>query len=187
MPELAELAMRRPRRADARRNYDALVAAARAAFAELGTNAPLEEIARRADVGIATLYRNFPTREDLVESVYLSEVEAVVAAADEVKEMEPWSALVTWLDRLVAYIGTKKALIDGLNKESRAYKNCRDELYAAGGPLVERAHGAGVLRADANIDDVMRLVTGVTAAGFTSMQQRDKVLSMALDGLRPRA
>jgi AcrR family transcriptional regulator len=187
MTNLAELALRRPRRIDARRNYDALIAASRQAFAELGTDAPLEEIARRADVGIATLYRNFATREALIESVYLEEVEAVCNAADEVSELDPWEALVTWLDRLVAAIGAKRALIDGLNKDSFALKVCREGLYAAGEPLLTRAQEGHLVRNDANIDDVLRLVTGITAIGFVSIEQRDKVLAMALDGLRVNA
>jgi len=184
---LAELAVRRPSRADARRNYDSLIAAARQTFAELGTDAPLEEIARRADVGIATLYRNFPTREALIESVYLEEVEAVCYAAGEFSELEPWDALVAWLNRFVAYVGTKRALIEGLNRDTFSFKACREGLYASGEPLLARAQKAGLVRPDASIDDVMRLVSGITAVGFVNDEQRDRVLAMALDGLRSRA
>src|SRR3569833_3535541 len=99
--EAQELLLRRPARADARRNYDALIAAARDGFNELGTAAPLEVIARRAGVGIATLYRNFPTREDLIESVYLEEGDAVVKAAGAVAGLAPWPALEAWVERLV--------------------------------------------------------------------------------------
>jgi AcrR family transcriptional regulator len=186
MTTLAELALRRPARVDARRNYDKLIAAARTAFSELGTEAPLEEIARRADVGIATLYRNFPTREALIESVYLEEVEAVCNAASEVARLEPWDALVAWLSRFVAYIGTKRALIDGLNRDSSAFKACRDGLYTSGEPLLLRAQQADVVRLDARIDDVMRLVSGIAAAGFVDDDQRNRVLAIALDGLRER-
>ena len=178
------MALRRPSRADARRNYDALIGAARQSFAEMGTDAPLEEIARRADVGIATLYRNFPTREVLIESVYLEEVEAVCAAAADFAGLEPWDALVAWLGRFVAYVGTKRVLIEALNRNSSTLKVCRDGLYVAGGPLLERAQQAGLVRADTDIDDIMRMVSGITAAGFVSPEQRDRVLSIALDGLR---
>jgi AcrR family transcriptional regulator len=184
MMETAELALRRPGRADARRNYDALIAAARDGFGELGTAAPLEEIARRAGVGIATLYRNFPTREALIESVYLEEVDAVCRAADAVADLEPWQAMLTWIDRLVAYIGTKHALIDGLNRDSTTFLSCRGRLYGAGGPLLKRAQDAHVIREDVSIDDLLRLVTSVTGASFTSPEQRDRVLAIALDGLR---
>lgn len=185
MAELAELERRRPTRADARRNYDALIAAARAGFEELGTNAPLEEIARRAGVGIATLYRNFPTRDDLIEGVYFEEVEALSVAATELAALPPWEALLRWLTRFVAYAGTKRVLIDALNRESEAFKSCRAVLYGAGGPLLVRAQAAGVVRADTDIDDVMRMVTGIVSYAYTNPQQRDRVLAIALDGLKP--
>ena len=184
MANLVELQQRRPRRADARRNYDALIGAARVAFAELGPQAPLEEIARRAEVGIATLYRNFPTRESLVEGVYLEEVEAVCQAADDVGHLEPWPALMAWLDRLVDYIGTKRALVEALNQGSPTLQVCRQNLVDAGGPLLARAQEAGVVRKDVAIDEVMRLVSGITGVKFADDSQRDKVLAVALDGLR---
>lgn len=184
MTALAELERRRPARADARRNYDALVAAAREAFAELGATAPLEEIARRAGVGIATLYRNFPTRDELVEAVYFEEVEALSAAAAEFSALPPWEGLVAWLHRFTSYVGTKRVLIEGLNRESQAFKACREVLYGAGGPMLERAQAAGVARADTDIDDVMRLVTGITSYAFPNDEQRDRVLAIALDGLK---
>ena len=184
MTTVAEIAERRPVRADARRNYDALIVAAREAFAALGGSAPLEDIARRAGVGIATLYRNFPTRDALIEAVYLEEVAAVSQVADEVSTLPPWEALRTWLDRFVAYAGTKRVLLDALGRATDAMKACLNVLYSAGGPLVERAQQAGVVRPDTNIDDIMRMVTGISAYGFTSPEQRDRVLAIALDGLR---
>jgi AcrR family transcriptional regulator len=182
--DLADPVLRRPQRADARRNYDALIAAARDAFAELGTAAPLEDVARRAGVGIATLYRNFPTREDLVESVYVDEVEAVSRAAAEAEGIDPWADLVTWLRRFVGYIGTKKVLIEGINRDSARFKSCLTVLYDAGEPLLTAAQQSGAARPDATISDVLRLVSGVTAVGFTDDAQRDFVLGMAIDGIR---
>lgn len=181
---LAELVQRRPTRADARRNYDALIGAARTAFAELGPTAPLEEIARRANVGIATLYRNFATRDALIEGVYFDEVEGVSRAAEEFSTLPPWQALQAWLMRFVSYAGTKRVLLDALGRQTEAIKSCRDVLYAAGGPLVDRAQKAGVVRPDTDIDDIMRMVTGISAYGFASPEQRDRVLAIALDGLR---
>src|SRR5579884_3864221 len=84
----------RPKRADARRNYDKVIAAAREAFAAGGTSTSLEEIARRAEVGIGTLYRHFPNRQALLEAVYVGEVEALAASAGEFAELDPWEALV---------------------------------------------------------------------------------------------
>src|SRR5215211_9158990 len=104
--EIAPL-VERPKRADARRNYDKLIAAARDAFAEHGTSASLEEIARRAEVGIGTLYRHFPSRQELLEAVYVEEVEGVCRRADELTDLPPWEALAEWLHRVVAYVGRK--------------------------------------------------------------------------------
>src|SRR5262245_58081531 len=91
-----EVLARRPKRADARRNYEKLVVAAREAFAEDGTAASLEDIARRAGVGIGTLYRHFPTRQDLLEAAYVEEVEAISRSAEDLAELPPWEALVVW-------------------------------------------------------------------------------------------
>jgi AcrR family transcriptional regulator len=186
MTAFEELAARGPKRADARRNYNAILDAARTAFAERGIDVALEEIARRADVGIATLYRNFPTREDLIESVYVDEVRVVCAAAGEFEDLEPWDALVAWLRRFVTYVGTKRALVAGLNRGSVTFHHCRGALYEAGGPLLRRAQEAGVVRTDASIDDVMRLVTGIAGGTFEDDTQRDHVLAMAIDGIRTR-
>ncbi|WP_285114106.1 TetR/AcrR family transcriptional regulator [Leifsonia sp. fls2-241-R2A-40a] len=176
----------RPQRADARRNFDALLIAAREAFAAHGPSAPLEDIARRAGVGIGTLYRNFPTRDALVEAVYIDEVAAVVRAAEEAGTLEPWEAVEAWLRRFVTYVGTKRALVEGLNKESPVLLSCRTSLYDAGEPLVERAQAAGELRTDASIGDVIRMVSGIAGVAFDDEQQRDRVIAMAIDGLRTR-
>ena len=101
---------RRPKRADARRNYDKVVAAAREAFAERGDATSLEEIARRAEVGIGTLYRNFPNRQALLEAVYVDEVESLCRSAAELESLPPWDAFSAWLHRLVGYLATKQAL-----------------------------------------------------------------------------
>src|SRR3954454_9893424 len=104
----------RPRRADALRNYERLVAAAREAFTEADRSASLEDVARRAGVGIGTLYRHFPTRGDLVQAIYVDEVEALARSAGELAELEPWEALTSWLRRFVGYVATKQALADEL-------------------------------------------------------------------------
>jgi AcrR family transcriptional regulator len=180
------LAGRRPHRADAARNFDAVLAAARDAFAADGTGVALEDIARRAGVGIATLYRNFPTREDLIESVYVSEVDQLCRYGERLADDDPWQALLAWLGRFVTYLGTKRALIDGLNGESDAYRTCRDALYATGGPLLARAQRAGLARADVDIDDLMRLIVGVTAARYRDQAQSQRAFTMVTAGLRAR-
>ncbi|MFF5142731.1 TetR/AcrR family transcriptional regulator [Streptomyces sp. NPDC013157] len=178
------VASRRPHRKDAARNYDALVTAAREAFAERGADVSLEDVARRAGVGIGTLYRNFPTRRDLFESVYADEVNALCRAAVDLAGLEPWAALTSWLDRFTGYMVTKRAVREALNDESEIFQACRDSMYAAGGPLLERAQKAGVVRTDMEIGDLLRMVSGITATAFEDDAQRDRVLGIALDGVR---
>ncbi|MBB3674311.1 TetR/AcrR family transcriptional regulator [Modestobacter versicolor] len=184
MSELSELGARRPQRADARRNFDALLVAAREVFSEQGVAASLEDVARRAGVGIGTLYRNFPTRQELVEAVYVGEIRELCQAARSADAEHPWDALVAWLRRFVDYVATKRALAEGLNRDSDVFAACREAMYAAGAPLLERAQAAGEARSDLGFDDLVRLVIGVLSAGFPDDDRRDKVLAIALDGVR---
>jgi AcrR family transcriptional regulator len=180
---------RRPKRADARRNYEALIVAAGDAFAEDGTSASLEDIARRAQVGIGTLYRHFPTRQELFESVYVNEVEKICQSAEELAGLPPWEALVGWLHRFVGYAVTKRAIAEQLTADgsnSQIFATCRGAINAAGTPLLERAQESGDARADVSFDDVVRLVGGITMMTFVEPGQLERVLGMALDGLRAR-
>ncbi len=183
-PVSAIVASRRPHRKDAARNYDALLAAAREAFAEHGADASLEDIARRAGVGIGTLYRNFPTRRELFESVYAGEVDELCRVAEEVGGLEPWEALTAWLERFAGYMVTKRAVREALNDDSEIFQACRESMYAAGGPLFERAQQAGRAREDMTFVDLLRMVAGITATAFDDDAQRRRVLSIALDGVR---
>jgi len=176
--------VRRPVRADARRNFDALIAAARVAFAENGADASLEDIARRAGVGIGTLYRNFPTRQDLFEAVYVSEINELATVASSVADRPPWEALTVWLQRFVEYAVTKRAIIEVLNRESEMFATCRRAMYEAGQPLFDRAQAAKVVRTDVSFDDLLRMVSGLTSAAFVDDDQRRRVLALAMDGLR---
>ncbi len=178
--------VRRPTRADARRNFDALLGAARDAFAGKGADASLEDIARQAGVGIGTLYRNFPTRQDLFNAVYFGEIEELCQAAEDVADLPPWEALTTWLRRFVQYAATKRAIWESLNRDSDRFKTAREAMYAAGTPLFERAQEAGEARKDVSFDDLLRMVSGLTAAGFVDDDQRARVLDIALDGVRAR-
>jgi AcrR family transcriptional regulator len=180
----SRVSVRRPQRADARRNFDALLAAAREVFAEDGTSASLEEIARRAGVGIGTLYRNFPTRQDLFEAVYLDEVDALARVAAELSDLDPWEALVAWMRRFVGYVTTKRAIYEALNRDSAMFGSCRQVIYGAGRPLLQRAQDAGKARSDVSFEDVLHLVNGVSGATFVDDAQRDRVLTMALDGVK---
>jgi AcrR family transcriptional regulator len=179
-----EVLARRPQRADARRNYEKLIAAAQEAFGEQGGSASLEDIARGAGVGIGTLYRHFPTRQDLLESVYVEEVEALCHSAQELADLAPWDALVAWLHRFVRYTATKRALAEALNYESALALSCRAAIYAAGEPLLHRAQAAGAVRTDLTFDDVLRLILGITMAQFGDPEQLERVLTVGLDGLR---
>jgi AcrR family transcriptional regulator len=181
------VSVRRPQRADARRNFDALLAAAREVFAENGASASLEEIARRAGVGIGTLYRNFPTRQELFEAVYVDEVDALARVAQELGDLDPWDALVVWLRRFVGYATTKRAIYDALNRDSEMFASCRQVMFAAGRPLLQRAQEAGKARGDVTFEDVLHLVNGVSGASFVDDAQRDRVLTMALDGVKSQA
>ncbi|GAA1894325.1 TetR/AcrR family transcriptional regulator [Lapillicoccus jejuensis] len=186
---VVEPGVERPKRSDAARNFDALLEAARAAFAESGSAAPLEEVAKRAGVGIGTLYRNFPTRDDLIEAVYVGEVQAMVAAARDALAEPPWEGLVHWLHRFLAYVGTKRALVEGLNRDPMAspvFSQCRTAIHAAGAPLLARAQADGSARPDVAIEEVIRLVSGVAGVTFPDEASRDKVVALAVDALRAR-
>jgi len=186
-PELtALLEGRRPKRADARRNFDALVEAGRAAFTADGVDASLEDIAKRAGVGIGTLYRNFPTRDALVEAVYLEEVAGVTAYAEGLDDKPPFDAVAAWLRRFAEYASTKKVLLAGFNGSSPLLQSCRAVVYGSGEPLLKRAQDAGEVRSDIKIDDAVRLVSGVAGVAFAEPGQRDRVIDIALDGLRAR-
>ncbi|GGP85250.1 TetR/AcrR family transcriptional regulator [Saccharothrix coeruleofusca] len=182
----ARVAVPRPQRADSRRKFDALLAAAREVFAADGVNGSLEEIARRAGVGIGTLYRNFPTRQALFEAVYVDEVEALAAVADELRDHDPWDALVIWLRRFVGYATTKKAVYEALNTDSPMFAACIELIHRAGVPLLRRAQEAGEARTDVTFDDVRYLINGISGASFADDAQRERVLTMALDGIRAR-
>lgn len=183
--------LKRPKRADARRNYDKLLAAAREAFQQDGPDASLEDIARRADVGIGTLYRNFPTRQALLEAAYVQEVEAMARRASDVADLPPWDALVTWLERFVDYAATKRvigeALVAYLDDDAPVLQLCRAALSNAGEPLVKRAQDAGVVRQDTNFIDIARMVGGIATIRNADQAQIDRIMAMALDGIRPAA
>lgn len=183
-PTALAVTVRRPHRADARRNFDALLVAARDAFSAEGVDAPLEDIARRAGVGIGTLYRNFPSRQDLFDAVYIGEVEELCGAARGLAELPPWEAFAAWVDRFAGYVATKMAIKEGLNKDSTTMRDCRAAMVEASEPLFRRAQAAGAIRPDADFDDVLRMLSGITAATYVSDDQRSHVLRIALDGIR---
>jgi AcrR family transcriptional regulator len=172
-------------RADARRNYQRLLAAAAEAFAERGADdISLEEIARRAGVGIGTLYRHFPTRQALLEAVYRDQVDALDARAAELMQADsPAAALAEWLAVLVAFGKTKRSLTTGM-LDSELLSSCRDVLRGANDALLARAQQAGAVRAEVRGIDVIRLAHGVNmAADPEDPAQADRMLALLLDGL----
>jgi AcrR family transcriptional regulator len=180
----------RPQRADARRNYEKLVSAAREAFAEDGTSASLEDIARRAQVGIGTLYRHFPTRQHLLEAVYLDEVEAICRSAADLSDLAPWDALVTWLRQFVGFAATKRALaqemLGTIGSDAEVFKTCRVAISSAGDELLGRAQAAGAVRADASFIDIARLLGGIASID-SDPEQIERILDIVIDGLRYQA
>jgi AcrR family transcriptional regulator len=181
----------RPKRADARRNYDKLVTTAREVFAEQGSDATLEEISRRAGVGIGTLYRHFPARENLVEAAYLDGVEEICAAVARHDGEEPWEALTGWLLEVVGFAATKRVLADEmfayLDRGAPVFKSCAGAIYDAGEPLLARAQAAGEVRADVDIADVTKMVSGIAGIRTAEPEQIEHIVAVALDGLRPSA
>jgi AcrR family transcriptional regulator len=185
-----QITLTSPKRADARRNRERVLAAAREAFAERGESTALEEVARRAGVGIGTLYRHFPNRQTLLEALYVNEVEEICRSAAELDEADPWQALNDWFGLLIGYLATKRALahelLNYLDADAPLFKDCRTGLFAAGEPLVKRAQDAGVVRSDVDFSDVLHIVAGITKMPAGEPDQLEHVLRVALDGLRYR-
>lgn len=178
-------------RADARRNRDKLLAAARAALNEPGAAASMAEISRRAGVGMATLYRNFPTREDLLEALYKEEVDGVVAFADELADEEPGAALERWLRRFLAFIESKHPiagqLLTDTDQSARPMMDrSRDRVVAAGRPLLDRARAAGRVRADLELEQILDLVLAVGKIPGDAAY-REPILAATFAGLAPPA
>jgi AcrR family transcriptional regulator len=180
----------RPKRADAARNYDKLIVAARDAFTSQGEDASLEGIAKRAGVGIGTLYRNFPTRQALLEAVYIEEVEGICRAVQDFEGQEPWEALTGWLRRFADYATTKTALAGELmaymEEGSEVFLHCRHAIKASGAPLLEAAQRSGDVRPDVRFMDMVRMVGGIATLHNAEPGQVDRILEVALDGLRAR-
>ena len=156
---------RRPR-ADAVRNHERVLEAAKAVFSAGGPDASLEAVARRAGVGIGTLYRHFPTREALFEAVYRREVEQLAELAEQLKaEASPIEALRHWLRANVEFIATKKgmsaALALAMNSASELTAYSFERLTKAVGALLDRAVAAGEIRADISPEDLLRALVGM--------------------------
>jgi AcrR family transcriptional regulator len=179
-------------RADARRNRGRLIVAAREAFTEHGSEAPLDDIAKRAGVGPGTLYRHFPTRESLLAAVYLDDIEALSAQADRLlgSDLPPDQALAAWLLVQLDYVKEKRGLgaavkaMLGMHAPTMTY--CRDTLRGALARLMDPARRAGLIRADIKPADVLRLTHGVAMACESAPDDAERLLGYVIDGLRPQ-
>lgn len=187
-----EKAPRKPR-ADSLRNRDLLLTAAKTAFGEAGAEAPLEDIARRAGVGIGTLYRHFPTREALVAAVYSRELDQLAKAADDLLARRPaGEALEAWLSLLIDYMATKRVVAPALRADpgegSRLYANSGATILPALRRLTETALAAGDIRADIGFEDILRMMSGLSLGyeqpGWDAGARR--LLSVMMAGLRAR-
>jgi AcrR family transcriptional regulator len=180
----------RPMRADARRNYERLVGAAREVFAESGGDASMDAIAKHAGVGVGTLYRHFPKRINIVEAVYRTDVDELVAAAERlVEEPDPWAAVVGWLQAFVRYAQTKRTLINELHeafeKNPQLRLASRERIEGALAIVLHRAQQAGVARTDVDESDLIQLLSSICMSATVTADQSERLLGMIEDGLRP--
>jgi len=178
------------RRADAERNRDKILAAARAAFAGSDVPVSMAEISRRADVGMATLYRNFPSRRELLEALYTDEVDAVCEAAGTAGGETPGAVLVAWLHRFFAFYVSKHPVGSELLKDSDGSSPVvgqgRPRVLAAGRPRLLAAQRAHEVRDDLTLEQVLDMVIAIgTIHG--DPRYLEPILRTALDGLRPPA
>ena len=179
-------------RADATRNRAAIVSAAREAFAELGLEAPLEEIARRADVGIATLYRRFPTRERLVAAALVEKISQYADAARlALAEPDPWDGFAGLVRRICELQANDRGLSDLLSMTLPASEDVeilRSQAHAHVAELVDRAKAAGRLRPDFAAEDLLLLlVANAAVARITRADAPDawrRFLALILDGFQ---
>ena len=178
------------RRADAERNRDKILAAARTAFADPDAEVSMAEISRRAGVGMATLYRNFPGRQELLEALYTDEVNAVCQAAETIDGETPGVALGAWLHRFFAFTTSKRhiaaELLKQTDRSNPLFKNNRTRVIAAGRPLLAAAQHAGEIRDDLALEQILDMIVAISTihgdTGYT-----EPILQTALDGLRPPA
>lgn len=177
-------------RADARRNEEAILQAATAVFARSGVDAPIREIAAQAGVGLATIYRRFATRADLVAAVFRHEVDACAQAAETyARELAPGDALGTWLLRYTQFLAAKRGLAAALHSGDPAFASLPDYFRARFEPalagLMEAAADAGEIRADIEPYDLLRAIGNLAAAtGAGASDHVARMIALLLDGLR---
>jgi AcrR family transcriptional regulator len=183
----------RNQRADAVRNHERVLEAAKAVFSAGGAEASLEAVARTAGVGIGTLYRHFPTREALFEAVYRREVQQLADLAERLKqETQPLDALRHWMRSIVKFVATKKGMSAALAlaayKNSELFSYSFDQLTRAVGGLLDRAVAAGEIRNDINAEDLLRALVGMCYMHDQPGWQTSvlRLVDVFIDGLRIR-
>jgi AcrR family transcriptional regulator len=188
-PAEEDLGPCRPMRADARRNYDLLVAAAKNVFTEHGGGASMEAISKEAGVGIGTLYRHFPKRIDIVEAVYRTDVDGLMQAADDaVSNLEPWPALETWLHAFVRYADGKRVFLSELHeafdKHPELRVESRERVEGAMDKVLTYARQSDEVRTDITPADLMQLLYGICSSPTATEGGSERLLTMIIDGLR---
>jgi AcrR family transcriptional regulator len=181
-------------RADATRNRQQLLDVATRLFASAGAEPSMRAIAHEAGVGIATLYRHFPTREALVDAVYQDQVSRLTTGARELlAELDPPAALRRWMDLFGDWIATKNGMVDTLlamvESGEIAHARTRTELLAAIEHILEAGRASGQLRADVPAEDIAAALIGIfTVAGAPEHEaMAARLLNLLMDGLRPAA
>lgn len=178
----------RPMRADARRNRQRVFDAARDLFATQG-DPSMEHIARAAGVGVGTMYRNWPSRSDLVEAIYRDDLdELLVLAERHHAEYEPWDALVHWLRDYLSHVQSKRGMLTELGAAFDArpelLTESRRRVLEAAAIVLGPAQNAGVVRADLTTADLVQLVRGMVLPGVTGPDRYPFLLDIVLDGIR---
>lgn len=177
-------------RADAKRNIDTLMKAARDVFASSGVDAPVREIADRAGVGMGTLYRHFPQRADLITAVLHSEMDACSeAAATLAAEHPPFEALAAWMQRYADLIGTKRGLAKALNSGDPVFEGLltrfEERLRPAARPLFASAIAAGEIAADTDADEILCAVSSLCMSAYDAKPEHaQRMVALFIDGLR---
>jgi AcrR family transcriptional regulator len=176
------------RRADAERNREKILTAARAAFADPDADVSMAEISRRAGVGMATLYRNFSNRRELLEALYIDEVDAVCEAAATIDGDTPGAVFMAWLRRFFIYFTSKRhvaaELLEHSDSDNPVFGAGRPRVLAAGRPLLMAAQDADEVRGDVTLEQILDMVVAIAKIpgdpGYL-----EPILDAALDGLRP--
>jgi AcrR family transcriptional regulator len=177
-----------PKRADAQRNREKILAAARAAFADPEADVSMAEVSRRAGVGMATLYRNFPSRRELLEALHTDEVDAVCRAAETVEGDTPGARFEAWLHHFAAFFVAKRhvgnELLQHTGHGNPHFNESRERVLASARPLLAAAQAAGEVRGDLTLEQVLDLI-GAVARIPGDPAYREPILRTLFDGLRP--